>query len=250
MNSKDLLNQLLGGSSAGAAASGFLGGGLAGLMTSRKGRKGLRKAATYGGLAALGVMAYQAWQRSQQATAGARGPGGSTPGASSPIGGTTDAGRSAGPGVDGAAATAGPAGITEADARAATAAHFLPAPDDEQGADDLTAHLLAAMISAARADGVLDAEEQQHIHSELQQAELTTEEKARLLDLMNRPADPHAIAGLARSKEEGAELYLASVLAIEPDHWAEQAYLRELRRALDLDERLAGELEATAAARG
>lgn len=234
MRSKQLLDQLLGGAGTNAALTGFLGGSLGGLLTSKKGRKGLKKAATYGGLAALGVMAYQAWQRSQA------GEGASSPGAA----GSRGPGQAIGNMLSGASGAA----PTEDDARAASAARFLPPVEDDQGADDLAAHVVAAMISAARADGVLDAAEQQLIHAQLQEAELDATQKAHLLDLMHQPADPHRIAGLAGSPEEGAELYLASALAIEPDHWAEQAYLRELRNALGLDESLARELEATAAA--
>ena len=64
---------------------------------------------------------------------------------------------------------------------------------------------------------------------------------------MAQEADPHRIAGLARSPQEASEIYLASVLAIEPDHWAEQAYLEALRKALKIEPELARQLEAAAA---
>ncbi len=233
MNPQDLLSKLLSNPGASAAAGGFLGGSLSGLLTSKKGRKSAKKLATYGGLAAVGVMAYQAWQRSRGEAPAA--PPSQVPSA---------------PGAQAAGAAVGPPpppALSDVEADAAADARFLPAPEDTGAAESLANHLLQAMISAARADGTLDADEQERIQSQLARAELAAEEKAHLFDLMNQPADPHRIARLARTPEEGAELYLASVLAIEPDHWAEQAYLNTLRDALALSPDLARELEASAA---
>ncbi len=75
MNLHGLLDQLLksqsGGSLLGSTdfQKGAAGGGALGLLLGRN-RK-TRKLATYGGLAAIGVMAYQAWREHQQQTGGA-----------------------------------------------------------------------------------------------------------------------------------------------------------------------------------
>ena len=64
---------------------------------------------------------------------------------------------------------------------------------------------------------------------------------------MNAPADPLMIANLARDEAQGAELYLVSVLAIDPDTPEEQRYLERLGDALRLPESLRTELVAHAA---
>ncbi|MEM9303158.1 MAG: tellurite resistance TerB family protein [Pseudomonadota bacterium] len=218
MDPQKLLNQLLGNPGASAAAGGLAGGALAGLLTSKKGRKKAKKLATYGGFAAVGVMAYKAWQNSKQpATPPPPNPGATVPPPPPPA-----------------------ASVTQA----ATQAAFLPAPGDAAGADLLSRHLLEAMVSAAKSDGTIDAEERQRIETQL--AELPAEEQTELRSLLESDADPHRIASLATTPQEGAELYLASALAIDPDHWAEQAYLNTLRDALQLDPDFARHLEAQA----
>lgn len=104
--------------------------------------------------------------------------------------------------------------------------------------------VVQAMISAAQADGALDGGERARIGARLQEAGLAAAELDALLAQFATAADPHRIAALAQSEAEAAEIYAASLLAIDVDHWAEQAYLRELKTALKLPDALAGLLEA------
>ena len=55
-------------------------------------------------------------------------------------------------------------------------------------------------------------------------------------------------AGLAEGPEQAAELYLASCLALDPDHPAEQAYLKALASRLSLPNDLVAHLESEVAA--
>ena len=57
---------------------------------------------------------------------------------------------------------------------------FLPAPAEEHNA--LGVKIIQAMIAAARADGHIDAEEQQRIFGKFDEAGLGMEEKAFLMD--------------------------------------------------------------------
>jgi len=122
-----------------------------------------------------------------------------------------------------------------------------PAPAAPLAAPTLereAAMLVQAMISAARADGTLDAAEREQISARLREFGVAPGDLDVVMGQWDAPSDPHRIASLARSEAESAEVYAASLLAIEADHWAEQAYLRELRTALKLPEALAGMLEA------
>lgn len=52
---------------------------------------------------------------------------------------------------------------------------------------------------------------------------------------LQSPADPAAVATLATTPEEKAEVYLASLLVTEADTFMEKAYLDELARQLSLE---------------
>lgn len=94
---------------------------------------------------------------------------------------------------------------------------------------------LRSMISAAKADGNIDRDEMQKIIGKISTDSVTAEEKQFVLDEMQRPVDISALASSARSPAQAAEVYAASLLAIEADSPAEQQYLRELASALNLD---------------
>lgn len=189
--------------------AGFIGGagagGLVGLLLGgRKKKKGIGGVLSHGGAAALGALAYRAYQNWQQ---------GQAPGQRSPV----------------------------ADAS------FLP---DSPAADGqpFALALVRAMIGAAKADGHVDAAEQQAIFAQVEQAGLDAEAKALVFDALSRPTDLDAIAASARTPEQAAELFLASRLAIDPDHAAERAYLDALAHRLKLPPGLAAQLSAEAEA--
>ena len=97
--------------------------------------------------------------------------------------------------------------------------------------------MLRAMIQAARADGVIDAEEREKLMGHLQ--DLDPEERRFVEEEMQAPVDPE---GLARQVPEGLEpqVYAMSLMAIDLDHPAEVDHLRRLAKALGLSE---GEVE-------
>ena len=67
---------------------------------------------------------------------------------------------------------------------------------------------------------------------------------ARWIDAeLARPLDPHVLAREVTDMELATEVYLASLLAIEVDHFMERGYLDELARALKLDDNLKGSIE-------
>lgn len=193
------------------AAKGFAGGLLAGALLGKPGHKLAKKTVKYGGMAAVAALAYSAYKRYNE-NKGL--PGGAS--------------RSAAPAPE----------LLPAPANS----NFLPADSDTAARETLGLALVRAMIAAARADGKFDAKESQTIFERIQAANLDPEEKALLLEEMNHPADMDAIVRAARTPECAAELYTASLLAIDVDHPAENAYLAMLAARLKLPAQLVTEL--------
>lgn len=94
---------------------------------------------------------------------------------------------------------------------------------------------LKAMIAAAKADGQIDQAEMDRILGKLASDDITPEERRFVLDEVKKPLDPAELAAEAKTPAQAAEIYAASLLAIDIDSEAEVAYLRELAAALRLD---------------
>jgi uncharacterized membrane protein YebE (DUF533 family) len=194
----------------GGVGGGAVAGGLAALLLgSKTGRKLAGNAVAYGGMAVLGALAYRAYQNYLA---------GKLPAAS--------------PSSDTLAALPPPSGTP-----------FNPANEADQ--QSLARNLLRAMIAAAKADGHIDATEQANIFSQINKLNLSSEEKAFVIDELQRPLDIDAVAKGARSQEEAAEIYAASLLSIDLDNAAERGYLSMLAARLNLDEKLVAHLHAT-----
>lgn len=176
-------------------------GGLAGLLLgSKAGRQLGGSVLQVGGVAVLGGLAYKAWQNWQAQQ------GGQT---SAPTENMKDA-------------TAKAEGTS-----------FLPSQETER--NELSLTLLSAMISAAKSDGHIDADEQARIFSKVDESNLAANEKGFLMDEIRKPLDLDAIAAKATTMERAAEIYAVSVLAINADNPAEVEYLNKLASRLKLD---------------
>jgi uncharacterized membrane protein YebE (DUF533 family) len=168
-----------------------------------------------GALAALGGLAYKAYQGYQAKQAG------------------NPEGAAASPDTDDLAPA--PAGLG-----------FGPSDQSEESRAAYGRAMLTAMIAAAKADGQLDQTEKGRLFDRLMQIELSDEEKDFLFDEMAKPQDMQRVVALASSPAMAAELYAASLLAIEVDSQVERAYLNDLAAALRLDPALVAELHAKA----
>ena len=165
---KDYLSQNAGGIGGGALA-----GGLAGyMMGSKKGAKMAKKAATYGGLALVAGLAYKAYSDYQGKKAGVP-----------VVDGQVGRGDQTIP-----AHLHAPQGATS---RKITHVPVVPmgsgfeVNEMTQRATGFGATLVSAMIAAAKADGTIDAQEQQAIFGKIAEEDLSAEEKAFLLDQIN-----------------------------------------------------------------
>ncbi|MDY0072713.1 MAG: tellurite resistance TerB family protein [Thauera sp.] len=95
--------------------------------------------------------------------------------------------------------------------------------------------MLRAMISAAKADGVVDEDELQRIVGRLAEDGLSAEEKQFLVNELQSPLDLPGLIAAVPNEAVAAQVYAASLLAIELDNEAEYAYLRQLAQGLGLD---------------
>ena len=197
------LGGLLGGSGGlGGLLSGAGGGALAAsalglLLGNKSARKYGGQALTYGGLAALGVLAYKAygnWQASQ-----------------------------------------------------GTAPRTEPQTIDRVSAPQVEQHsqaILKALVAAAKADGHVDERERQLIEGELSKLNGDPALRQWLQAELNKPLDPAEVASAASTPEMAAEMYIASLILVDEEHFMERAYLEELAKQLKLDPGLKLELEA------
>ena len=121
-------------------------------------------------------------------------------------------------------------------------------PTDPAAANDLSQRLLQAMIAAAKADGQVTPAERARIADALPQLGLGAAAQDILAAELDAPLDLGKIAALAGSEAEAAEIYAASLLAIDPDGAAEKGYLAMLAARLSLDAGLVEHLHARARA--
>ena len=219
MGISQLLDQLL-NSAAGATGTGrddmgkyatgaAVGGVLGMLLGSGSGRRMGGKVLKYGSVAALGAMAWKAYQEHQAQQQAASGT------------------------VPRTAPAAAPAPLAA-----------LPAPQQEAHGRAL----LKAMIAAAKSDGHMDDRERELVQSELNRVQADAETRQWVQAELNRPVEPADVAAAAASPEMAAEIYLASLLVVDETTTMERAYLDELARQLRLAPALKADLEARAVA--
>jgi uncharacterized membrane protein YebE (DUF533 family) len=95
--------------------------------------------------------------------------------------------------------------------------------------------VLKAMINAAKADGQIDPGEMQRIVGELQETGMGQEAQRYVLTEMKKPLDTQALMAAAKGRPTlAAQIYAASLLAIEVDTPAEKKYLDQLAAGLGL----------------
>ena len=94
--------------------------------------------------------------------------------------------------------------------------------------------LLQAMINAAKADGSVDDAERQKIVGKLDEAGADQEGRDWVDRELDGPRDDEKLVRQVTSPELGAQVYSASLLAIDVDSEAERSYLRDLAQKLNL----------------
>ena len=183
----------------------LLGGGAMGLLVgSKRGRKLGGKALKYGAIAAVGTLAWKAWQNSR--------------------GGQDSQHSAAGAGDN-----------------AAEGERIETLQGEYQERRSL--ELLQAMIMAARADGHIDAQERELITQQIDALGADDELHRWVEQQLSAPLDAQALARQADSPQAAREMYLISVAVIDEQNPMERAWLDQLAQALQLSPELAAELE-------
>jgi uncharacterized membrane protein YebE (DUF533 family) len=114
-----------------------------------------------------------------------------------------------------------------------------------QGETEFALTLVRAMIAAAKADGHIDEQERARIADKITLAGLDSEAGQFILNEIERPLDIDELVSAAQTEAQKIELYTASRLAIEPDSRAERGYLDLLAGRLQLADALVDHIEAT-----
>lgn len=228
------LNNIVRSLSTSGAVSGFAAGlagtAVAGSLSGKKGRKMASSALKVGALAAVGGLAYSAYQRYRADASTAR------------------SGQMARPDQldNGVSSRHAQARLVD-DPRSPDAgrwdqissAAFAAVPADE-GRGLL---LVRAMISAAAADGHMDADEHARIIAETQRLDLSPDEKATLFDELRQPLRMDEIVARVGDPETAIEVYVAAAIAVDQDRLEGREYLRELAAALELPAELVRSLD-------
>ena len=96
--------------------------------------------------------------------------------------------------------------------------------------------VLRAMIGAAQVDGHVSEAEMDKILGQMNEGEVTAEERQAAREEVARPVDVEAIGRAVSRPEVATEIYLATLMAVDIDTEAERDYFRRLARALRLDQ--------------
>lgn len=187
---------------------GAIAGGLLGVLLTQGGRRLLGTGLKVGGMAAIGGLAYKAYE-------------------------DWKAGKDAGD-------RTGPVGLPSPEGT-----EFMP--DDPDTANDLATRILQAMIAAAKADGHVTPDERAGIDDQLANLGLEDEAAALIAAELDAPLDVGRVAALAHNEREATEIYAASLLVVDEESPAEKGYLAMLAARLGLEPALVAHLHAKAA---
>ena len=107
-------------------------------------------------------------------------------------------------------------------------------PQEEAQVQQIALLAIRAMVSAAKADGIIDPHEYQRILGHLKEAGADDEARAFVEDEMRKPLDVDSLVQSVTRPEEAVEIYAASLLAIDVDTDQERQYLQVLASRLGL----------------
>ena len=129
------------------------------------------------------------------------------------------------------------------DATAVIAGMRKPASvDEEQQVHDVAKLTVRAMINAAKADGRIDEQETERLVGAIREDGVTDEEQRFVMEELRKPMDTDAIVRAVPNPQVAAQIYTASLMAINVDTDAEKRYLQELADKLGLNQQVAAYL--------
>ena len=227
------LNNIISGLSKSGVLSGFVGGVAGGALTSaitgKKGRKVGKSAVKIGALAAVGGLAWKAYQAYSYKNAT---PAQSFQGATAPPAQSRYIPSETRPSL-----TYSPASLSQQQFE-----HVVS--DDNSGSGQML--IMRAMITAADADGHIDESERQKFYQQVDNLHLSVEDKAGLFDELRKPLSLQELVSAVPNSETAVEVYAASVLAIDENQGASKGYLNRLASSLLIPTELVNAVHAQA----
>jgi len=233
------LKNLMNGLSKSGALSGFMGGmaggGLTSMVTSKKGRKIGGSALKVGALAAVGGLAWKAYQQysaksqeqqTQQQNLQQQAFGNS-------YGGDSEHHARQVPQNSSAKFDFTPAKIGQQ--------KFEEIVNDDNPNGQML--LMRAMIAAAHSDGHIDDTEQKKIFAQVDSMDLSVAEKATLFDELRAPLTLLELTRQVPNAQTGIEVYAASATAVDLNEHASQEYLQSLAQQLCIPSELSASIQ-------
>ena len=139
--------------------------------------------------------------------------------------------------MSGDQSAAAPQSLDVDDATAVIAGLRKPANTrEEQQVRDVATLTVRAMINAAKADGRIDAKETERLVGKMREDGVTDEEQRFVMEEMRKPMDTDAIVRAVPNQQVAAQIYAASLMAIEVDTDVEKRYLQEFSSKLGLSQ--------------
>jgi len=138
----------------------------------------------------------------------------------------------------GAAGQSGPATmpVNLDDATAVIAGLRKPAnPQEQEQVQDVATLTIRAMINAAKADGRIDEKEAQRLVGKMEEDGIAEGERRFVLEEMRKPMETDAIVRAVPNQQVAAQIYAASLMAIEVDTDAERRYMEDLANKLGMN---------------
>jgi uncharacterized membrane protein YebE (DUF533 family) len=108
-------------------------------------------------------------------------------------------------------------------------------PEEHRQVLDMATLTLKAMITAAKADGRVDDQEKARLLGKLQEDGVSSEEQRFVSEEMARPIDIDDLVRRVPNQQAAAQIYAASLMAIELDTDAERRYMSDLASKLGLN---------------
>jgi len=122
--------------------------------------------------------------------------------------------------------------------------------ESQRDDNDRALVMIRAMLAAAKADGEIDAGEQERILGKLDDGGADQEMRAFVQSELQKPVDIESLASEVDSPHMATEVYTASLFAIDVDTPGEQAYLNQLATRLGLPATLVKQLHDSLEVRG
>jgi uncharacterized membrane protein YebE (DUF533 family) len=118
------------------------------------------------------------------------------------------------------------------------------AEEDQRLLDQSSDLVLRAMINATKSDGQVDQNEINRIISKFDEIGVDEEGKNYLMTQLQEPMETEKLIAEAQGQPElAAQIYAASLLAIEVDTEKEKSYLAQLAVGLGLEPRVTGRIQ-------